>query len=125
MFDLKKTKQKMNDFLNEVQKHEVNTMIMDVVSQQHAAQQREFAESRTMTERMQYELKSATEEHVTQQRLLNEKLVKDHEAMMEETKKAFGLTESAMFAHDFRLNEMTAAMEAFEAHRNDTGTSLM
>ena len=121
---MKQTNQKMIDPLNEVQKREVNTMIMDVVSQQHAAQQRELAESRTTLERMQFELKTTTEEHVTQQRLLNEKSVKDHEAMMEETRKAFGLTESTMLAHDFKLNEMTAAMKAFEAQRNDTGNQL-
>ena len=97
---------------------------MDVVSQQHAAQQQELAESRTTLERMQFELKTTTEEHVTQQRLLNEKSVTDHEAMMEGTKKAFGLTESTMLAHDFKLNEMTAAMKAFEAQRNDTGNQL-
>ena len=57
----------MNDPLNEVQKREVNEMIMGVVSQQHTAQQRELAESRTTLERMQYELKTTTEEHVTQQ----------------------------------------------------------
>ena len=99
-------------------------MIMDVVSQQHAAQQRELAESRTMLERMQFELKTTTDEHVTQQWLLNEKSVKDHEGMMEETRKAFGLTESTMLAHVFELNKMTAAMKAFEAQRNDTGNHL-
>ena len=114
----------MNDPLNEVQKREVSTMIMDVVSQQHTAQQRKLAESRTTLERMQYELKTTAEEHVTQQQLLNEKSVKDYETMIEETRKAFGLTESAMKAHESKLTEMTTAMKAFEAQRHDTGNQL-
>ena len=114
----------MNDPLNEVQKREVNAMIMDVVSQQHTAQQRELAESRTTLERMQYDLKKTTEEHVTQQKLLNEKSVKDYESMIEETRKAFGLTESTIRAHESKVNEMSAAMRAFEAQRHDTGNQL-
>ena len=57
----------MNDSLNEVQQREVSTVIVDVVSQQHAAQQREFAESRTTLERLHVELKTTTEQHLTQQ----------------------------------------------------------
>ena len=114
MLDLKNTAEDMNDPLNEVQKREVNEMIMAVVSQQHTAQQRELAESRTTLERMQYDLKKTTEEHVTQQKLLNEKSVKDYETMIEETRKAFGLTESTK-AHESKVNEMSATMRAFEA----------
>ena len=100
MLDLKNTVEDMNDPLNEVQKREVNAMIVGVVSQQHSAQQRELAESRITLERMQYDLKMTTEEHVTQQKLLNEKSVKDYEVMIGEARKAFGLTEATIKAHE-------------------------
>ena len=124
MLDLKNTAEDMNDPLNEVQKREVNEMIMAVVSQQHTAQQRELAESRTTLERMQYELKTTTEEHVTQQKLLNEKSVKDYEIMVEETRKAFITTEATIVAHGTKMHDMSEAMKAFEAQRNDTGNQL-
>ena len=89
----------MNDPLNEVQKREVNAMIMDVVSQQHSAQQRELAESRTTLERLQNDLKETTEAE-------------------------FGVTEATIKAHESKLKDMTTAMKAFEAQRNDTGNQL-